>query len=935
MPIIAAAVETNGWVLRLDISGSLTAPASNFGAYVLDPDGSPRVSLAINSPGFVKSGGQAVAGVLVRSLVGTRPLRLPVDPLNASLQLLDEADLGGGVIRVRLALSEEVYAGDTGLTLAVLAGWRSGEGAASAIAVANNSAVAPPVPVFRWVLPPYQTTSGTFRASIIVGTVNPVGFEPVAGVKFTATDGTNTRTVWTTALGTDNSYGDNLRVYTVEFDPATAPALTAGLLRVDAEIYPWVGAMRSTDPAGTRAMTTLRTDAFSLNAEAPWTIGHDPAGTRYGALWTYVDPVNGTTTAAAAMVATTLAAAKAVAPASRPRTLTTAIAAIALVNRTLPAANGQAASARSGDGAFIVLAPGTHAGPGATSISSTFTVPEIPVRVIGDPDNADPRANCIIETAGTTPVTRTQRIVFRNLTVLSTTGVLVNSESQRVWFDNCEIRGKAGSEAGATFPTGATAASAGTYNYIFTRCRIWRAGYSIGSANRFVGLLRACEFSRRGTGLAMVRNRWISKLEDGFTAAVTQEGLGPVPQTVTLGGMEDIVIAGNDMRAMRWVGWSPAAAPAAISGVSPQTGRHRRHLILNNVWERISGTNGGSTTSDAFFGYGETTHVVMDTIIIEGNTVVGSGYNAFYSDPVPATLADIDAQTNVTVRIRHANNATDRNASKQDDFSDPTVASLRNAAGPPESLKGGWRPACIGAWSVHFGVGMEGHVDLSRSGTIANFRRAGGSGFVGLRGSQYGSATSPAYALDRSENGSDVGGGDYTPQAGSPLLGRVRRGNSDRDFADRARLFDGAAGALESLAGPGLAPDMARSGHAAGSPQSGIAFALVAAVTVHSHAGAATVAGIAFTLPAAGSRHDHSAGAADIGWFGSLQPLAAVSACRAGEPDITGLDGGTLLSPASAGFLWVADPSVLFPDSASLAGGVLSVPADLRTLTIS
>ena len=60
MPITAAAIETNGWVLRLDVSGSL----GTFASYTLDPDGTPRISLGSSHAGFVKSAGTAVAGSL-------------------------------------------------------------------------------------------------------------------------------------------------------------------------------------------------------------------------------------------------------------------------------------------------------------------------------------------------------------------------------------------------------------------------------------------------------------------------------------------------------------------------------------------------------------------------------------------------------------------------------------------------------------------------------------------------------------------------------------------------------------------------------------------------------------------------------------------------------------------------------------------------------
>jgi hypothetical protein len=255
-------IEANGWVLRLDVTGGL----GDFASYILDPDGTPRLTLASSHPGFIKSGGQAVAGTIARSLVGTKPLRRPIPAAGPITPVIDETDLGGGVIRVRIALSEHVYATDTGVTLAVLAGWRAGESAATGIRVTNASTIVTPIPIMRWVLLPYGVTTGAFTVALFVASHHPVGFEPVAGVKFTATDGTTIKTVWTTQLSTDASYGDGLRCYTATIDPATATALTAGLLRIDAEVHPWLGGVRTTDPAGTRSMATLRSDHPDIEA---------------------------------------------------------------------------------------------------------------------------------------------------------------------------------------------------------------------------------------------------------------------------------------------------------------------------------------------------------------------------------------------------------------------------------------------------------------------------------------------------------------------------------------------------------------------------------------------------------------------------------------------------------------------------------------------
>ncbi|MEY2883073.1 MAG: hypothetical protein RL490_797, partial [Pseudomonadota bacterium] len=444
MAIVAASIESNGWVLRIDVTGVL----GNFANYTLDPDGSRRVQLTSSHPGFVKSGGTAIAGTLARALIATKPLRLPVNPASPTVAVIDETDLGGGVIRVRLALNEHIYATDTGLSLAVLAGWRTGEGAASGIAVTNNSTIVAPIPIMRWALVPYDPVTGSFRLSLIVASHHPVGFEPVAGVKFTATDGTNTKTVWAMSLSTDNSYGDNLRCYSVIIDPATGTALTAGLLRGDAEVYPWLGVMRSTDPFGSRAMASLRTDSLSVNAASPFVVPYDPAGTRYGQMWTYVDAVNGTNVASAAMVATTLAGAKAVAAASRPRDITTAIQAGYLANRTLPAANGLAAQTRSIDGMNIVVAPGTFT-LGATAITSGLATAEVPVRIIGDPDDANPRANCVYNLTVASANIRATRIKIDNLTMGLGTNQIASSSTQLFILDRVTGQARTGLEANA------------------------------------------------------------------------------------------------------------------------------------------------------------------------------------------------------------------------------------------------------------------------------------------------------------------------------------------------------------------------------------------------------------------------------------------------------------------------------------------------------
>jgi hypothetical protein len=667
MPITAAEIEANGWVLRL----TLTATLGSFASYTLAPDTTPRVTLTSSHPGFVKSGGQAVAGNLARTLVGTKPLRLPVNPASPTVKVIDETDLGGGSIRVRIALTEHIYATDTGLSLAVLAGWRTGEGAASGISVTNNSTCVAPIPIMRWALHPYEVTAGAFRVSMVVVSHHPVGFEPVAGVKFTATDGTNVKTLWVTALDTDNSYGDNLRCYTALIDPATAPALTAGLLRVDAEVYPWLGLMRTTDPAGTKLMTNARTDGFSTAAEAPWVIGYDPAGTRYSQQFAFVDPVNGTVTAAAGMVATTLADAKAVAPASRPRDVSTAVQAGYLANRTLAAANGQASQTRSIDGMQIVLAAGTHDGCGATAVTTGIATAEIPVRIVGDPDNVNPRANCILRTnVGLPRATRArwQTMTIEQGTLTLTGGVVIYNH-----LDNVELRGKSGQEGNAVAPF-TSVPPAGQWNLSATRCKIWRTGVNFASGNSRVGVFRANEHTRTTTSFMIaVKNRVIGSTEDGFIGTGTPSAPYVPWASATLASQtEDLIVAYNSALFLRGQFFNGSRLDAAIAG-TPNTST-RRNAIIGNVMVRIG------NDSSPFWKMGEKESQTMSYNIIEGNTCAGDRSNTFYNDPLPRSLllrGDTGVSANAIQSTAHGY-ANDNQVRYYTTLGAPTITGLTN-----------------------------------------------------------------------------------------------------------------------------------------------------------------------------------------------------------------------------------------------------------------
>jgi hypothetical protein len=90
-----------------------------------------------------------------------------------------------------------------------------------------------------------------------------------------------------------------------------------------------------------------------------------------------------------------------------------------------------------------------------------------------------------------------------------------------------------------------------------------------------------------------------------------------------------------------------------------------------------------------------------------------------------------------------------------------------------------------------YGVNHEANVDVRRIATLFVLE------FSGIRSTDFGAPTSPQFVEDRSVLGSGLGGGNYTPGPLSPIIGRTRRGNTDRDVFGATRLTNGAAGAIE------------------------------------------------------------------------------------------------------------------------------------------
>lgn len=813
MAITAASVEANGWVLAITHNRGL----GTFASYALSPDASPALTLTSQHPGFDVSGGVAFANaVKPRNFIGTKPLRQAAIVSNAgvlSAKTIDETDNGGGSVTVRIALSSWIYATDKNLTLTAAANWRTGEAAAT-IAVTNNSTVVCPAPIHRWADVPYRLQRGSFDVDMLVFGFFPQGTQPVAGVKFTVTDGTTVKTFWSTALSTSTQFGDNLRVYRVTVDPTTATALTTGLLRVDAEVYPWIGAMRPTDPAGTKAMGNLRGDGWSGKAQAPFVVAYDPTGARYHMTTVYVDYTNGSTTPATGMVATatteaaSLTAAKAVAPAARAKDVLTALQAVQLTSPWFPGtANGQASDGgfHVFDGVRIVLAPQVHAGGLGlvTGVAYGAATLETYARVEGDPADPNPRANCVLQTVtGDSNASKVSRFAFSNMSV--ELGNYIDQYCPYWWLDNVELRGRSGQTTSIHAATGGNSPTTGDLSLHFTRSRLWKTGIALDS--RFgqtcrAKLIRGTEHRRAAEAAVCVKNRAMLESEDtSFTGSDSSAWMTGAVSSLGLDlPTYDSIVAYGDYRGIRGQLWNGGSLPAsATANPVYALGQHRRQVFFGNIGERIG------NSPDKMFGCGEQEGADMAECIVEANTVVGERVNWGYNDSgAGATVAATDAQAqNSYVSCRVAGNMLAAHFTKHDRFDDPSVKQQRVNAGDPRSH--GIRPYNTNCYASLYGVGQRDNVDLAQT-NLGVQPEAFNHEYEGLNCRFDLTPIDPKFAADKSRwrlatdySSTAVGGGDYTPLAASPAVGRVASGNSDRDGSNTPRPAAFAAGAIEA-----------------------------------------------------------------------------------------------------------------------------------------
>lgn len=769
MAIILASIEDNGWVLA--VRSAWSEPVG-YSAFALDPDGAPKVALTVHSAGHDRVGDEAVYNpARPRQIVATKPVRKPW-PDHAQVF---EIDHGDGTRTVRLALSERIYADDVIVSCQFAAGWHTGE-VAETPAVTNNSTREVPLPIVRLASPQWQMIEGPGqRFDLIVASHHPEHHgaalhQAVAAVKFTATDGTDSNDVWVTELSTSTVFGDNLRCFGL--DPVASglfDGLNPGGIVTQWTVYPWIGSPRT---CGVKTPAEAWFASREIGPDQSFTCVYDPARTVYPRRYVYVDAASGSTVAANVTVAGNLAEAKAGTVAA---SISVAAQALYLQDITVPATNGFGAVSRSVAWTDIVLAPGVQEWGGQTIGATANNGAAGRIVIRGDPDDADPRANCIWR-AGDSAISSPAnfRQFWLEALTLELGGASLISHLERYFHVNdVTIRGRPGFENGTHLLHVADAA-AGQFQFSATNARLAHYGTGLTGNKTRAGLLRNFESAHATNAVTHVTSRKV---------------LNPGGATASGSNSFDFVNGTTDYMIWQCAAyWNNGLFTNPVSQSSGGVDEAVRVAVVASLAERS-----GSSTG-RFIAFGSSNQVLVDSIF-DGFSTAGNAINLHNDTPGK----DLNHPNTIFI-----NSWLDRNATKHDVF--------------------GMDGTKTAAWEILYGVGYRGNVNNNRiPSNPANFQYeyfGRGSTLRTDWSPPIGSNDYPKYANDLSSYGPESGGsegaatagnGDYRPDTGSPAIGRAGVSNLDM-YLDGVtpRPAVGSAGALPPLVNlvmPEIAPE--------------------------------------------------------------------------------------------------------------------------------
>lgn len=676
--ILSCEVLATGWQAKVIIEAFKDGGTYDFG----DIDASvanAKLTMTVVSEGYNTSG---TLGTKTRYVYGTRVCQKAYPN-----QATAEETESGGNVELTIALSDYVYDDDntgagksgTAPTVTIASGWYTDNGtggssaannATTALAVTNSSTQDYPKVIARWAVVPYQRFTSSFSLEAVAFHRFAESGKPVACVKFTATDGTNTENITATEMS-KSAAADSLPCYTASL---TASAYTDNaVVTANFTAYPWVGDADST-------LTSIGGTANALTL-GPLPLVADPDND-VPIYFAVVDTAGNDTTGVASTTYATAAASPFATVRKAVDAISTANGGSADFGRVLLNAGSHSSLGSTGNGActngWVTVEPNTNTG--ATKATAKITgAPGAYVRGF---------------------------VQLKSLTIEPTGYVMGGAAGRYLWIDDCAVNR-------ATY---STTKPFGEYPHIYVT-------HSTSD--------KCDAFGANGTGNVPALIRGVSATDTiGFGGA----GYGARTVLTT-------TVNGNDARAVvlcpisasnTVIAYSRVIADANTSNASiGGDGAYDHCAVVCNILERSAGSQ---TVLSLWSNTTPNTNV-----LVWHTTIAGERLNIGYNDTGTSAVA----RSNYSAKF----NAAYRICTKHDVFTTGNAAR-------------------VGAWSVLYGVGWVGNHSESAD---ASFPHEDGTGYRGMRGTH---ATAAGYVDDNS-GASGTGNGDYTPDTGSVLIGKI------------------------------------------------------------------------------------------------------------------------------------------------------------------
>jgi hypothetical protein len=708
--IISAAVETNGWVCRIEVAlGTNSQFFNGFGANnTLTATNNLRLDLV--SMGFDDAGN----GIQVaRSVYGTKLMRRPYpDYLIQDCMTND----GGGIVTLRIALSDYVFVQDSNITATLRAGaivqtnTSTASAAAAGLTVTNLSTLVYPRVLGNWTWPGFQRwTNATEYLQAVCFHCSGQKQRPVRAVRFVASDGTTSVTNWQTRMRIDRPMGDAVPFAEYIGAMNNAALATGAVIRCDFTAWPWIGDAALDTFDNVNDGVTPYYASITNVCDAP--------GGAWGGAVAVVSGTNFTTG--------TVVKEKDFDPANPPAAFTN----IAMAEYALAQFNSNTYGRLDLGGSTVYLRETNHHW---ADNHNCGTLPRTWLQVKPFPGAL--RSQVVLSNNSTTSVDNNGTLRFKvdGLTVAGQYGIWYNVWG--AWFDRCLINF---TNAGTT-PILYNGTAGTTGNYIATRNDLvfLKIGLRPGGANyaERVSLMR---------GNTVYYTNTVSVLDCMASTVVGNSGrFGAVDYVaVESGQLPDNVIIYNNR--FPWAKADVAQIKIANNPSSPAY-LHGAAIVQNLL--EVTNSEGCQLF---FCSDGTTAH--FTNCLIWCNTLAGQRANIAYNDTGTAPA--------YRVLCADVLNSWDGLATKTDTFNNPTSG------------------ARIGNWAFIHGVGSRGSVNaqcgygsFNKSGTSATYAQ----GWAGMNG--YDSPAQDfawAQFVDRQSyatTGSTNGNGIYRLQSASPFF---------------------------------------------------------------------------------------------------------------------------------------------------------------------